>query len=173
MKKKNVIQKSANLFLLFLLVTGVSSKALIKSSTRKSKKIDTTREEKASKIIIEAYNFKNQKGFFRVKLFKKEHDKYFPSGNKEGSYHKRGYSFINKKNKAIFVFKNVSQGEYAVSVFHDENNSGKLEKNLFGIPKKDWAVSNNIRHPFSAPKFKESSFLVTKNKNTTITLKMK
>ena len=42
-------------------------------------------------------------------------------------------SKINQ-SEAIVVFKNVPEGVYAVTAFHDENNNNKLDTNIFGIP---------------------------------------
>lgn len=40
------------------------------------------------------------------------------------------------------LIKNVKQGKYAVAVLHDENENGKLETGVFGIPKEGVAASN-------------------------------
>lgn len=79
-------------------------------------------------------------------------------------------SKINQ-NEAIVVFKNVPEGIYAVTAFHDENNNDKLDTNIFGIPKEDYAVSNNAKNRFSAPKYKDATFGLTKK--TRIILSMK
>src|SRR5438552_1588885 len=48
----------------------------------------------------------------------------------------------------------VPGGTYSISVLHDANNNGKMDKNLFGIPKEGYCVSNNIKGIMSAPAFK-------------------
>ena len=50
-----------------------------------------------------------------------------------------------KDGSAIYTFKNVPYGKYAIKFFHDENGSGKLEYGLFGIPREQYGFSNNIR----------------------------
>jgi uncharacterized protein (DUF2141 family) len=62
---------------------------------------------------------------------------------------------------AVCEFKDVTPGTYAVIVFHDENQNGKLDKNFLGVPQEGYAASNNVRHLMSAPEFKESSFVVS------------
>lgn len=79
-------------------------------------------------------------------------------------------SKINQ-SEAIVVFKNVPEGVYAVTAFHDENNNNKLDTNIFGIPKEEYAVSNNAKNRFSAPKYKDARFGLTKK--TRIILSMK
>jgi len=61
-------------------------------------------------------------------------------------------------------FANLSGGKYAVRVFQDENNNGKLDTGIFGIPKEKWGVSNNIKPMFSGPKFEEIVFEVNADK---------
>ena len=69
-------------------------------------------------------------------------------------------------------FKEVAAGTYAVSVFHDENDNKKLDKNFVGVPLEGYGVSNNIRHMISAPEFKESSFQVNGEVDKNIKIRM-
>jgi uncharacterized protein (DUF2141 family) len=55
------------------------------------------------------------------------------------------------------VFPDLTPGEYAVIVFHDENDNGKFDKNALGIPLEGYAISNNARGVLSAPTFQEAS----------------
>ena len=48
--------------------------------------------------------------------------------------------------------------EYALSIFHDENNNGELDTNFIGIPKEPVALSNNARPKFGPPKYKDAVF---------------
>lgn len=57
------------------------------------------------------------------------------------------------------VFENLEAGEYAISCFHDENNNGQLDTNMFGIPAEPYGFSNNPRLLFSAPKFDQAKFI--------------
>ena len=49
-------------------------------------------------------------------------------------------------------------GEYAVSLFYDENANGKLDSNFIGIPKEPVALSNNAKPKFGPPKYKDAVF---------------
>lgn len=57
------------------------------------------------------------------------------------------------------TISDLPSGEYAVAVFQDLNNNGKLDTGLFGIPKEPYAFSNNFRPRFSAPQFSDCSFI--------------
>jgi len=56
------------------------------------------------------------------------------------------------------VFKNLPQGTYAVSVLHDENGNGKMDKNFVGMPKEGYGASNNPKKKMHAPTFDEAKF---------------
>lgn len=55
------------------------------------------------------------------------------------------------------VFENLSPGQYAVMVMHDENDNGKLDTNLVGIPVEGYGFSNNPR-VMRKPTWEESRF---------------
>ncbi len=44
--------------------------------------------------------------------------------------------------KPTHTFKNLPRGNYAVVVIHDRNNSGQLDRNLFGMPQEPVGLSN-------------------------------
>ncbi len=53
------------------------------------------------------------------------------------------------------VFRGLAPGQYAVSVYQDLNSNGKLDTNLFGVPKEPWGTSASVRPSFRAPRFEE------------------
>jgi uncharacterized protein (DUF2141 family) len=62
---------------------------------------------------------------------------------------------------AEVVLRNVARGTIALSVFHDENANGKLDKNFMGVPKEGYGASNNPRKRMGPPSFDEAKFAVT------------
>lgn len=58
------------------------------------------------------------------------------------------------------VWQDLPAGTYAVSVFHDDNDSGKLETNFFGVPVKCYGFSNNPKPGLRAAKYSEASFML-------------
>ena len=68
-------------------------------------------------------------------------------------------------------FDNLEGGTYAVAVFHDRNNNGKLDKNMLGIPVERYGFSNNARETFSAPSFKSASVELMKDRTISIYVK--
>ena len=59
---------------------------------------------------------------------------------------------------AKVTFKDLPQGTFAVSVLHDENCNGKMDKNFVGVPKEGYGASNNPKKKKRAPTFEEAKF---------------
>lgn len=58
----------------------------------------------------------------------------------------------------VYSFKGLKKGIYAVSIFQDENENGKLDANFFGIPSEPYGFSNNAKGMFGPPSFKDCQF---------------
>jgi uncharacterized protein (DUF2141 family) len=61
-------------------------------------------------------------------------------------------------NHATCEFSGIAAGKYAVSVIHDENLNGKLDKNLLGMPREGFGMSNDVLPRFGPPKFEAVAF---------------
>lgn len=64
----------------------------------------------------------------------------------------------------------VPAGDYAIKLYQDENNNGRLDVNVLGIPKEGYGFSNN-GGAMGQPAFKEAKFTV--RENTTITIHLR
>lgn len=73
-------------------------------------------------------------------------------------------------NSCTVSFKDIPKGVYAVSIFHDENDNGKMDTNFFGIPSEDYGCSNNATGFMGPPKWEDAKFELNKNKSITISL---
>jgi uncharacterized protein (DUF2141 family) len=62
------------------------------------------------------------------------------------------------KGAARVVFAEIPAGTYAVSVYHDENNNGKLDANWLGIPKEGTGASNDAKGRMGPPRFEAARF---------------
>ena len=59
----------------------------------------------------------------------------------------------------VCVFSgNFAAGDYAVTLFHDEDSSGKFKSNFVGYPLEGYGFSNNVVPQFSAPTFDQCKF---------------
>lgn len=120
----------------------------------------------SGKVIVQVDGFRNTNGYARITLFKQS--KGFPSEYKFGLKSK---SVKLAKNTVTFEFDSLVFDEYALSVMHDENENGRMDTNLIGIPKEGYGVSNNVNPRTRAPRFEEAKFSLSKNvKKLRITL---
>lgn len=55
------------------------------------------------------------------------------------------------------VFTNLEPGTYAIIVFHDENDNGKLDETPWGVPAEGYGFSNNAEGFLAAPAFKDAA----------------
>jgi uncharacterized protein (DUF2141 family) len=118
-------------------------------------------------IVVDVSGFENTNGTFSVAIFKESNG--FPRDHTRAWKRKK----VKASHGKIQVeFNGIAHGEYAISVFHDENNSGKAEVNFIGMPKEGVGVSNNIIHQVPPPpSFKRALFKVTGD--TTIDIQLR
>jgi uncharacterized protein (DUF2141 family) len=67
---------------------------------------------------------------------------------------------------AQLTFRDLPQGTFAVSVLHDENGNGKMDKNFVGMPKEGYGASNNPKKKKRAPTFDEAKFSLNSSEQT-------
>ena len=86
--------------------------------------------------------------------------------NSDGTFLKKAYKGVTsdiKSNEATVTFSNIPKGEYAISAYHDKNKNGKLDTNFIGIPKEDYASSNNATGVMGPPKYEDAKFDLKKD----------
>jgi uncharacterized protein (DUF2141 family) len=52
----------------------------------------------------------------------------------------------------------LKPGRYAAQVFYDQNNNGKVDRAMFGVPKEGVGFSNDARIKLAPPKWEEAVF---------------
>lgn len=102
-------------------------------------------------IEVEITNFASDNGVAQIGLF-----------NTETSFLEKVYKGKEvkiKDRKAVTILTEIPDGTYAISVFHDKNEDGKLNTFL-GIPTENYGASNNAPSKFGPPKWKDAKFEV-------------
>ena len=61
--------------------------------------------------------------------------------------------------RQVFYIRDVPRGEYALMVYHDENENGRLDKNFIGIPTEPLGFSNRYK-PKGPPSYKRAAFVL-------------
>jgi uncharacterized protein (DUF2141 family) len=120
--------------------------------------------ESANRVLtIKVVGARNAKGKIGVALFQD------PSGFPDkgaAALRSQQADIDNQTMSAEVVFRDVPQGVYAVSVLHDENMNGKLDKNFLGIPTEGYGASNNPGKKMRAPSFDEAKFSMNSTEQT-------
>ena len=96
----------------------------------------------------------------------------------EFDYKAKSHSLISSRvtaNKGELNLKLAvpKSGFYAFVAFHDANSNGILDRNIIGMPKEVFGISNITRKLWSDPKWDEVKFLVNPDIENTINIKMK
>lgn len=70
-----------------------------------------------------------------------------------------------------FAIENIPPDEYALLVYHDENNNNRIDKNFIGIPKESVGFSNGYQ-PKGPPNYQRAVFTLDKGETGTIDIKL-
>jgi uncharacterized protein (DUF2141 family) len=103
-------------------------------------------------VLVRMDGFHNRNGRAQIALF--NGDNGFPNATNA----LRKASATIQDGAIVVRFESLPYGTYAISMYHDENEDGTLNKGLFGIPAEGYGFSNNVTHRTRAARFKEASF---------------
>jgi uncharacterized protein (DUF2141 family) len=117
-------------------------------------------DQSSANLTLTVNKVKSDKGVVRVLLFDKADG--FPDVVENAV---KNASIKITGNKAVITFENIPAGTYALSVFHDSENTGKLRTNAFGIPRDGYGFSNNASGTFGPPSFEKAAFKVNAGNN--------
>jgi uncharacterized protein (DUF2141 family) len=120
-----------------------------------SKELDTTTFE----LKVEVANYKSTKGSLYAQLF-----------NENGDVIANVVQPMQEQDVQTYVFKDLKKGKYAIRVFHDKNDNGKLDTTFIGIPKERFGFSNNVMGKLGPPNFEDQLFEVVDNSTHRINL---
>ena len=109
--------------------------------------------ESTGKLVIDISGFPSSDGFAMVAVNNSE-ESY--KGGEDTAVAKTKTLVVDRKVQVIFT--NLPYGWYGVSIYHDENNNGEMDKNAMGIPKEAYAFSNNAKGFFGKPSYKKVMF---------------
>jgi uncharacterized protein (DUF2141 family) len=122
----------------------------------------------SSSVYSQVHNNKIiEKGTLKIKITGFENDTgkcWFALDNSKEIYESEDSVFIGKilpiKNKIVeLTIGSLEYGIYAIKVFHDENDNGKLDTDFLGIPTERYGYSNNVSAWFGAPGWDRAKFI--------------
>ncbi len=104
-------------------------------------------------IEVQVKNLDSEKGQVIIGLY--DAGEKFPETGRE----RKGLILDLSSAKPKGTFSSLPPGNYAVSLFHDVNGNGKLDKNFMGIPTEGYGFSKNAYNWYGgAPGFEQASF---------------
>ena len=126
--------------------SGIGCAALIAASAASS--------AAAAEIEVQVQGLRNQQGMVRLCLTR--NPAHFPDCNGDPAALKRS---VPAGEAANIRFTGVGAGIYALSVIHDENGNGRLDRFL-AIPREGFGFSRNPAIRMGPPRFEEVRFEV-------------
>jgi len=142
-------------FKLFVLLFAAFSMAL--SSCKKFNTEDGPDAEvqdsllASTRIILDVYGFSPTSGDLGIAIY--ENASTFNSS----TVYRDTFVSVNATDMTV-EFNSIDVGTYAISLFHDENSNGEMDKNVLGLPLEGFGFSNNPSIGFSEPTFSECNF---------------
>ncbi len=114
----------------------------------------------ANDLTIEVQGISEAKGSVYVALYDKS-DTWMKKATK-------GQGAPAVAGKTIIVIKDLPEGEYALSVFHDVDGDKKMARNAMGMPTEPWGFSKDAMGMFGPPSFDEAKVKVPAGGATTV-----
>jgi uncharacterized protein (DUF2141 family) len=105
-----------------------------------------------ARLTITVKDIRNRKGQLIFGVFKSADG--FPTVERKSV----NWQVKDVTDKTVTFTADLPPGKYGASVLHDENRSGDMDKNVAGIPKEGYGVTNNPKPAFRAATFKEATF---------------
>jgi len=115
-------------------------------------------------LTVVITNIKSYEGELEIGIFQDSNE--YPQ---EGSQMYKLRIPVSKDSLEV-EFPNLTDGEYAIVLFHDINNDSICNMNFIGYPKEPYGFSNNKRPFFRTPSFNATKFSVTEDKKIYIKL---
>jgi uncharacterized protein (DUF2141 family) len=123
----------------------------------------TAQTKDTGTLTVRVTGARNTKGKIWVNLFQDAQG--FPDDPSK-AIQQRSAEVDPSTMSAQVTFKDLPQGSFAVSVLHDENGNGKMDKNFVGMPKEGYGASNNPPKKRRAPTFDEAKFSLNSSEQT-------
>ena len=108
-------------------------------------------------LRIEVDNFRNSKGTAQFALYNENGT--IPDEKLKRYYKKETGKIVN--GESFVTFEGLPAGRYAVTVLHDENSNGEIDKTFF-YPKEGFGLTNFEKISLSnRPDFSKASFMLS------------
>lgn len=113
-------------------------------------------------ITLNITGFRNDNGNVKIALFSSSDDG-FPFDSSKAF---KTFEAPIKNGSSSIIMKDIPYGIYSISLYHDNDLSGKLPKSFFGKPLKGIGISNNPPKRNRPPRFDEAKFTLNSDNMT-------
>ena len=125
-------------------------------------------ELSSNKLILQFSNLRSRQGQICISVFSDE--KGFPTDGLKAVYSKcHAVAEMNEASEIEII--GLRPGNYALAMFHDENNDKQLNTGTFGIPLEGFGFTNNPKILFSPPKYSDCIFSSNEGKQTIVQIR--
>jgi uncharacterized protein (DUF2141 family) len=136
-----------------LLMTSLASAGLARAQQPPPPSPSASATPIADRLEAEMLNLRNSNGSVKCALFASADG--FPRDDDKAV---ASASAPIDAGHATCVFDGLQPGAYAIVVLHDENNDDQMDYDIFGLPTKGYAFSNDARGLLGAPSFESARF---------------
>ena len=135
------------------MVALVMTLGIVGACSRSSTPVEGT-VSKSGEVRVVVTGLKSDDGTVRLGLY-----------NSEEAYAQGIDSFRHRvlpirQRSCEWIIPDVPYGEYAVSLYHDENSNEILDRNLAGIPVEPYGFSNNAKPALGMPRYDAVKFVL-------------
>ncbi len=118
--------------------------------------VSTASAASAADLVVNVTGIRGDKGSVALCLWNSA--AFFPNCIDHPAY--RAIRLPAQAGSLTFRLTDVPAGAYAISVYHDEKNIRRLEKNLLGMPLQGTGASNDARGRLGPPSFRDAAIKV-------------
>jgi uncharacterized protein (DUF2141 family) len=108
-------------------------------------------------IVVTVQGLRSQKGVVRWALYRSE-ESFREAVHEDGNSAVRRGTCRPAVSGCRFRISGLPHGEYALLLFHDENNNDEVDKRILGLPKERVGISNYSSLPTRKPFWKRARF---------------
>ena len=106
-------------------------------------------------LVVIVTGFETDDGTARIRLDATASA--FAGDSDEASFERATAASI-EDGTVVWTVDALPWGQYAASAYHDEDDDGELNTNLFGAPSEPFGFSNDAHARFGRPDFTEAAF---------------
>ena len=117
---------------------------------------------KAQSLTVHIQGIEQDKGKVFVALF-----------NSQETWLKQSFKSLEQDvtgATCTVTFSDLPKGEYAIAIFHDENDNGTMDFGKMGIPIEKFGFSNDAKCVMGPPAFEDAKIVFEKDAESTINL---